>query len=233
MTSKLSTLGLALILSVLVIGGCVPASNQSMEFPTATPSQLPTAVPTQVFVKVPEPAVTISPNSGPSGTQVQVVASGFPPNTSVSVGVGPENSEFSQAAQGTTNADGAFVVQVPAEGAPGMRLFFAVAVEGQPGISSPDLFQIVETSEPAVTISPTSGPSGTLVQVVASGFSPITSVSVAVGPENSEFSQAACHLSGYNGPHVFTHAGPPVFTQTGPPVFTKGGPLVFTQTGPR
>ncbi len=214
MKSGISTLRLALILSVLVIGGCVPASTQPMEVPlatatqqpmevaTATPSQLPTAVPTQVSVKASEPAVTISPASGPSGTLVQVVASGLPPNTSISVGVGPVNSEFSQVAQGTTDADGAFVVQVPAQGAPGMRLVFAVAVEGQPGITSPDLFQIVEAPEPAVTISPASGPSGTLVQVVASGLAPNTSVSVGVGPENSEFSQAAQGTTDANGAFV-------------------------------
>ena len=41
-----------------------------------------------------------------------------------------------------------------------------------------------------------------------------------------------CHLSGYNGPCVFTHKGPGIFTQRGPPVFTETGPLVFAQTGP-
>ncbi len=107
------------------------------------------------IVEASEPAVTISPTSGPSGTLVQVVASGFPPNTSVSVGVGPVNSEFSQAAQGTTDANGAFVVQVPAEGAPGMSLVFAVAVEGQPGISAPDLFHITRA---VPTVMPTPAP---------------------------------------------------------------------------
>jgi TolB protein len=86
---------------------------------------------------------------------VQVVASGFPPNTSVSVGVGPENSEFSHAAQGTTDANGVFVVQVPAQGGPGMRLVFAVAAEGQPGIASPVLFQITSA---APTVMPTPSP---------------------------------------------------------------------------
>jgi len=160
MKSKLSTLGLALILSVLVVGGCVPASNQPMEVATATPSQLPTAVPTQVSVKASQSAVAISPTSGPSGTLVQVVASGFPPNTFVSVGVGPVNSEFGQAAQGTTDANGVFAVQVPVEGAPGMSLVFAVAVEGQPGISSPELFYITSTVPTAIpTPSPLLTPS--------------------------------------------------------------------------
>ena len=41
-----------------------------------------------------------------------------------------------------------------------------------------------------------------------------------------------CHLSGDNGPAVFTKAGPDVFAQTGPAVFGQSGPLVCGQTGP-
>jgi hypothetical protein len=62
----------------------------------------------------------------------------------VMVCAGPDNSEFGEVARGTTDANGAFTVHVPAQGAPGMNLVFAVAVEGQPGVSSPDLFHITE-----------------------------------------------------------------------------------------
>jgi hypothetical protein len=144
MKSKLSTLALAFILSALILGGCGPAPAQPTEVPTATPTELPTATPTQLAAKAPEPAVTISPTSGPSGTTVQVVATDFLPNTLVSVGVGPANSEFSEAARGTTDANGVFTVEVAVEGGPGMALVFAVAAEVQPGVSSPDLFYITE-----------------------------------------------------------------------------------------
>jgi hypothetical protein len=199
MKNKLSTLRWALILSVLVLSGCAPNSAKPTEVPKATPTQLPMATPTQVALKTPLAAVTISPTSGPLGTLVQVVANGFAPNTLVSIAVAPENSEYSQAAQGTTDANGTFAVQVPAEGAPGMVLIFAVAAEGQPVVYSPDLFHILEPSEPAVTISPTSGPLGTLVQVVANGFAPNTLVSIAVAPANSEYSQAAQGTTDANG----------------------------------
>jgi heat shock protein HslJ len=88
------------------------------------------------------PAVTISPTSGPSGSVVLVVASGFPPNTPVSVGLGPVNSQFTEVTQGTSDANGVFIVEVRTEGAPGMDLVFAVSAEGQPGVTSPDLFHI-------------------------------------------------------------------------------------------
>jgi|GEM_PF-4907843 len=144
MKGKLSTLGLVLILSVLVLGGCGPTPAQPTEVPTATPTELPTATPTQVAVETPEPAVTISPTSGPSGTLVTVVASGFPSNTPVSVWLGPVASEFSEVAQGTTDANGRFTIQVPVQGEPGMDWVFAVGAEGQPGVSSPDLFHITD-----------------------------------------------------------------------------------------
>ena len=44
---------------------------------------------------------------------------------------------------------------------------------------------------PAVTISQTSGPSGTMVEVVASAFPANAEVSVGLGPANSEFGEVA------------------------------------------
>ena len=96
-----------------------------------------------VSANVSNPTVRISPTSGASGTLVQVVASGFPSNTPVQVGMGPANSEFGQVAQGATDSNGGFRAQVSALGEPGMNLIFAVVSEGQPGILSPDQFQII------------------------------------------------------------------------------------------
>ena len=89
-----------------------------------------------------EPSVTLSPLSGPSGTMVQVIASGFPPNAPATIWIGPANSEFGEVGSGTTDANGALTIGVPAQGAPGMSLVFAVSVEGQAGVSSPDQFHI-------------------------------------------------------------------------------------------
>jgi TolB protein len=56
--------------------------------------------------------------------------------------MGPVNSGFSQVAQGTSDANGVFIAHIPVQGGLGMMLVFAVAVEGQPGVLSPDQFQI-------------------------------------------------------------------------------------------
>jgi sterol 3beta-glucosyltransferase len=63
------------------------------------------------------------------------------------------------------------------------------------------------------------------------------SYSPAVVPKPPDWSEHAhvtgCHLSGDNGPGVFTQTGPGVFTQTGPDVFAQTGPDVFGHNGPR
>jgi len=113
--------------------------------------------------------------------------------------MGPANSEFVQVAQGTTDFDGSFTAQVPVQGSAGMDLVIAVAQEGQPSVLSSDQFHILEVSQPVVAIAPTSGESGTLVQVVASGFPLNSPVSVGMGPVNSGFSQVAQGITDANG----------------------------------
>jgi LysM repeat protein len=142
------------------------------------------------------PAVTISPTSGPSGTLVQVVASGFPPSSPVSVGLGPVNSEFSEVAQGTTDANGRLTMQIPVQGAAGMKWVFGVNTGSSHATSVP--FHITENN-PTVMISPTSGPSGTLVRVVASGFAANTRISVGMGPQNSQYTEVAQGITNANG----------------------------------
>lgn len=198
MKNLLSYLALALVLSMF-FSGC----TLSLTIPTETPTSIipppisVTILPTEPVIY--NPIVSISPTSGQAGTLVQVVASGFMPDTSVSVAMGPVNSGFTQVAQGTTDSYGILVVQIPAQGEPGMELVFAVAAEGQPGILSTSNFHIEETSQPVVHISPTSGETGTLVQVVVSGFSPNTHVTIGMGPANAGIGLVAEGITDANG----------------------------------
>jgi LysM repeat protein len=142
------------------------------------------------------PTVAISPTSGPSGSVVEVAARGFPSHTSMSVGLGPQNSEFGEVARGTTDSNGRFTAEVSVEGAAGMNWVFGANAGDAHATSVP--FQITE-GIPTVAISPTSGPSGTLVQVIGSGFPSHTSVSVGVGPEGSEFGEITRGVTDANG----------------------------------
>lgn len=209
MKNKLSTLALALTFSVLVLGGCIPTSSENVDTQTEPSSQLsmptleplPQPVTPQGDVQTSEPAVTIYPASGPSGTLVQLTASGFQANTQVLVALGPMNSEFSQVAQGVTDANGDFTAQIPVTGEPGMSHVFAVVAEGQPGVLAPDQFQVIAVTgtNPVVNIAPTSGPSGTLVYVTATGFPANMPVWVALGPVNAGSSQVAQGITDANG----------------------------------
>jgi hypothetical protein len=93
------------------------------------------------------PAVTISPTSGPPGTLIQVVATGFQPNMSIMVGVGPAGRGFAVAAQGEADKDGVFTAQVAAPEAPGVDLAFAISAAQGPGAISPELFHITDAPE--------------------------------------------------------------------------------------
>lgn len=201
MKSESSNLFSILVLSAIFLGACTPAlpspEDVPVEISTLPTPQVPVILPTQPVVY--DPRVTISPTSGGPGTLVGVVASGFTPNTPLSVAMGPLNSEAVQVAQGMSDASGSFTAQVPALGAVGMELVIAVAQGGQPGVLAPEHFIILEASQPAVTITPTSGQTGTLVQVIASGFPPNTPVSVGMGPANAGFGQVAEGTTDANG----------------------------------
>jgi len=142
MKSELSFLISMFVLSALVLGGCAPAFSDPVPLavPTKTPTQLPVILPTEPAEY--NPVVTIFPTSGEAGTLVEIVASGFPPNSPVSVGMGPANAGFGQVAQGITDANGTFIAHIPAQGGDGMSLVFAIAAEGQPSILSSNQFQI-------------------------------------------------------------------------------------------
>ena len=81
--------------------------------------------------------LSISPASGPSGTLVWVNASGLPAYTAVSIGLGPQNSEFSQVAQGTTDGYGRYSVQVPVHGGVGTKWIFGISAGDAHAMSAP------------------------------------------------------------------------------------------------
>ena len=154
-------LGLLVLLSLLIVacgGQTVDLSVTSVEAADDPPGAMP--------------AVTISPLSGPAGTIVEVTASGFGAHAQMSIRAGAEGAALFELAGGSADAEGTFVAHIVAEGEPGTVLAFTAGADGQLGIVAQEGFQIIEAREPSVTISPASGPAGTIVEVVASGFPP-------------------------------------------------------------
>lgn len=100
-------------LVLLAAMGVTAAACVQPTGPTAPPAEAsaiptgPTAPPTTA-----QPSVRISPTSGPPGSQVQVMAQGFPPTSKVEIGIGRVNSEYDIVATAQTNAEGQVDVQI-------------------------------------------------------------------------------------------------------------------------
>jgi hypothetical protein len=113
-----------------------------------------------------EPAVSISPASGPPGTAVEVAAQGFPPNTAVEIGVGRENSEYEIVDRSETRDDGSLRTDVAIPGLAEDDERWVVVVKtvvgATTGAQMEAISNIFEVTRPAaqatVDISPTSGP---------------------------------------------------------------------------
>jgi len=137
-----------------------------------------------------EPEVSMAPPSGPPGTEVQVTVEGFPPNTTVEIGVGREDSEFEVVKTVETIEDGSLTARVPIPGyaEPDERWVVVAATPDHALKAVSNVFQVVQREyQGTVAISPTSGPPGTRVQVVARGFPPNAAVDIGVGRVDSEY----------------------------------------------
>ncbi|MFP4394775.1 MAG: GerMN domain-containing protein, partial [Anaerolineales bacterium] len=95
-----------------------------------------------------------SPTSGPPGTRIDVVATGFPPDATVEIGVGRPYSEYDVIATAETDAAGRAETQItmPAFVEPGDPYVIVVADEYRPVKAVSEAFD--------VTSGPTPTPSG-------------------------------------------------------------------------
>ena len=202
---------LTVMVSVLVLAGCGAPAISDTEG-SVEKTLPPVITPEQVTPEPSVPTLIISPTSGLPGTVVQVYASGFQPNAHIVIAFGPINSELGIVGEGTTDVNGGFNLQIPVQGAPGMQLAFAAVVDDQPGVLSTEPFQILNSSQPQVVIYPAGGVSGTMVQVIASGFPANKPAIIGLGPANSGFGTVAEGTTDSNG---FFSAQVPVVGEPG------------------
>mgnify|MGYP006287649501 CR=1 FL=1 len=155
-------------------------------------------------VTMPEytPRVTISPASGPARTRLDVVAEGYPPETMVEVGVGQLDSEYEVVSTLQTADDGSLVteVMIPGTAEIGESWVVVVTTEDQSVKEISNVFEVEQVEyQGTVAISPTSGPPGTQVGVVARGFPPEAAVEVGIGRVNSEYDVIATGVTDADG----------------------------------
>jgi hypothetical protein len=188
--STILSLILSAILVLLLLSGCgLLGGGEETPTPVMTDEVTP-----ELSAAEYDPLIAINPTSGPPGSEVQITAAGFPPETEVVVGAGLENSEYDVLETLTTDAGGALqtTVALPMEAEPDQPWVFIVDVQGT-GISAvSEVFNVVtmgggEPTEPGLEISPISGPPGTTIEVTLFGFPATQEVQVGAGLEGTEF----------------------------------------------
>ncbi|MGC9467722.1 MAG: GerMN domain-containing protein [Anaerolineae bacterium] len=137
-----------------------------------------------------EASVAISPQSGPVGTQVQVTATGFPPEVPVKIGFGRPESEYDVLKTAQTDADGEVDIQIaiPEFADPEDTWLLVVATTDGAITELSDPFDVTPVvAEPEISITPQAGAVGTQIQVTAMGLPAETPVDIGFGRVDSEY----------------------------------------------
>jgi hypothetical protein len=186
--------GAIVLLALIALGaGCGPG----VEEPTSTPAPTDTAVPPEPTDTLPptdeplsEPTVAVAPSGGPPGTEIQVTAAGFPAGAEVELAIGAEDAEPALTVSAEADTEGALTtaLAVPTTAEADQRWVVVATAEDGDLRAVSNVFQVTAPEyDPVVTIDPTSGPSGSEVEVTAEGFPPNTSLEIGVGREDSEY----------------------------------------------
>ena len=208
-----SRLWLIFLVIALLAAGCRQRTPTPVSTPTETvATEAPTATPEPTPVN---PTAAVSPASGPSGAEVQVVASGFPPETEIDLGVGPQGEMYELVINAQTDAQGNLTqkLAIPASAEPGESWVIVAMTEDGALQAESNVFEVVALPyEPEVRISPTSGQPATQIDVVVAGFPPDAIVDIGVGRENSEYDVVDTIQVGNDG-GVMTKARIPTFAE--------------------
>lgn len=133
---RMFRLSLAAMVLVLLAAGCAGGDESVPEEGALPEGEMPTEGGVSSGNTV-EPTVSFSPQQGPTGSQVQITASGFPADTAVEIGFGPPQSEYEVTSQARTDAQGRLTttVEVPSWAEDGRPYVFVVAERGnQPNL---------------------------------------------------------------------------------------------------
>ncbi len=139
-----------------------------------------------------QPAVSISPISGPTSTVIQVAATGFPADSQIVFGIGPQGQtiETNQVVTGP-NGQAETSLTVPDSVEVGQTLEVIAFVTQPDGvIEATANFNVTSgETQPAVPvqIDPTSGAPGTTIQVTAGGLPANAVMEIGAGEVNTEY----------------------------------------------
>ena len=142
-----------------------------------------------------QPTVQLSPRSGTPGARVLVIATGYPANIPVEVGVGQSGTAGEYTLQMNTGPQGQLftTVTIPQAVSAGQQVIITVAPPQNMNASAAQATFLVtsangqgqQTGQPAVQLVPSSGPPGSQVQVIATGFPANAPVRLQVGQSSA------------------------------------------------
>jgi hypothetical protein len=117
------------------------------------------------------PDIILSPTSGPVLTSVDVTGSGFAPQSGVTI-----TFDGLTVAAATTDSNGDFsaIFNVPLSSSIGEHTVKAIERSN----TASETFEVTSLLGPVIALDPTSGPVGTTVDIVGSGFDPSTVVTL-------------------------------------------------------
>lgn len=135
--------------------------------------------------------VSLAPDSGAPGAEVEIMAARFPPRVKLQISVGTDRTGYFIVTSATTAADGTLDAKmtIPERAFVGEYwVVQVVTIAGQRVEARSNPFAVVSSDAelPTVSIDPDSGPPGTIVQISATDLAPNVAIVLSAGPQDAE-----------------------------------------------
>jgi uncharacterized protein YgiM (DUF1202 family) len=199
---------------------------------------IPTATATsQTFT----PVIAIAPATGPAGTVITVLGTGYPPSVNVSIRLAITSTDFITAPYGTvlTSASGTFSgsFTMPSQWPDGStitqtNLAVVARVDNTTYVDSENFTYQPSVSIPTITVNPNAGAANTDVSVSGSNFPANTTVEVRLASPTGGFTSSPYTTATTNASGAFsTTLTVPTHWTNGSPITEKDIQIVVTVAG--
>jgi LysM repeat protein len=151
------------------------------------------------------PTVSITPEIGLPGSQIQIEVSGFPPNTMLDISLRKPISPALGIGTFRTSSNGTLRTEATIPDSAKFNERWEVVVQTTKGAkidATSNQFTVVRVAQsiqPVITIWPHSGPAGTRLDVVAMGFPRYANIEIGLGRNVSEIETVDTVLTDING----------------------------------
>src|SRR2546428_8273341 len=132
---------------------------------------------TQITAVYRTTALSLSPTSGPTGITVNISGSNFAANSAITISY--DNASIATTPTTiTTTSTGSFTgsITIPSSSAAGAHTVKAIEASNHPASAQ---FIVTATPVPAITLNPTSGPTGTTVNISGSNFAANSGITIS------------------------------------------------------